>query len=139
MNQRYFLIEPKYSDPDTFCNFIMGSDRVRASTRLYANLEMLLEVASALETLSLDTEWPPVDPQFLALDYPISDFQLTVLPHEGQTRTLRFNVLQDYLDDGAPFRADIRFDLSPDEATAFATELRAWCAKPEYAFIWKGD
>jgi hypothetical protein len=24
MNQRYFLIEPKYSDPDTFCRFTMA-------------------------------------------------------------------------------------------------------------------
>lgn len=43
------------------------------------------------------------------------------------------------LDDGAPFRADIRFDLSPAEAEEFARELEAWCTKPEYVFVWKAD
>ena len=41
-------------------------------------------------------------------------------------------------DDGAPYRADIRFDLSPEEAEDFARELKQWCAKPD-AFVWKGD
>ena len=38
MRQRYFLIEPQYSDPDTFCHFTVGSDRVRASIQIYANI-----------------------------------------------------------------------------------------------------
>ena len=38
MRQRYFLIEPKYSGPDTFCHFVVGSDRVRASIHIYADL-----------------------------------------------------------------------------------------------------
>ncbi len=41
--------------------------------------------------------------------------------------------------DGMPYCADIRFDLYPTGAEAFAKELMAWCAKPEYAFGWKGD
>jgi hypothetical protein len=139
MRQRYFLIEPKYSDPDTFCNFIVGSDRVRASIQIYANISMLLDAVSALEAESLSDEWPPVDDQFRAKDDNIFDFQLTVMPHDEEKRALRFSIFQDWLDDGAPFRADIRFHLTPDDAAQFAKELRAWCSKPEYAFIWKGD
>ena len=59
-------------------------------------------------------------------------------PHEGGNKRLRFRVFQDWLDDGAPYRADIRFDLSPEEAEDFAREHKQWCAKPD-AFVWKGD
>lgn len=143
MRQRFFLIEPKYSDPDIFCSFIVGSDRVRASIQMYADLEMLRGVAEALSASSLATEAPfnPFVPEFpeLADKDSLFDFFLTVLPHEGATRELRFRVFQDYLDDGAPYRTDIRFKLTPKEAEEFAQELRAWCAKPEYHFVWKAD
>jgi len=48
MRQRYFLIEPQYSDPDTFCHITVGSDRVRASIQIYATIPMFLEAVSAL-------------------------------------------------------------------------------------------
>lgn len=137
MRQRYFLIEPKYSDPDTFCHFIVGSDRVRASIQIYADLRMLREVASGLTATSLAEEVPdigePVD------EYGEFNFELTVLPHEGGRKRLRFRVFQEMLDDDAPYRADIRFDLSPEEAGDYARELEAWCVKPEYVFVWKAD
>ena len=100
---------------------------------------MLLGAVSALEAESLSEEWPPVDERCRAKDDEIFDFQLTVMPHEDGKRVLRFSIFQDWLDDGAPFRADIRFHLTPDDAAQFANELRAWCSKPAYAFIWKGD
>ncbi|MDR2128618.1 MAG: hypothetical protein LBP52_06085 [Burkholderiaceae bacterium] len=53
MRQRYFPIEPKYADPDTFCCFTVGSDRVRTSVQIDANLWMLGEVAAALAAPSL--------------------------------------------------------------------------------------
>ena len=137
MRQRYFLIEPKYSDPDTFCHFVIGSDRVRASIQIYADLWMLGEVSAALMAPSLKAEAPVV------AEYEDGDdlfyFYLTVLPHEGGNKRLRFRVFQDWLGDGAPYRADIRFDLTPTEAEEFAKELKAWCDKPEYAFMWKAD
>ena len=137
MKQRYFLIEPKYSDPDTFCHFVVGSDRIRASTQIYADMWMLREVAAALTAPSLTDEWPVVAE---LEDGPgLFYFYLTVLPHEGGIKRLRFRVFQEWLDDGAPYRADIRFDLASTQAEGFANELKAWCAKPEYAFLWKGD
>ncbi len=139
MRQRYFLIEPKYSDPDTFCHFIVGSDRVRASIQIYADTSMLLEVASALEAESLPEEWPREEDKFGSEDDVYFGLVITVMPHEGGERILRIKVFQDWLDDGAPFRTDIRFHLPPNDAAQFARELRAWCSKPEYAFIWKGD
>ncbi len=139
MRQRYFLIDPQYSDPDTFCHISVGSDRVRASIHIYANIPMLLDAVSALEDKSLIEERPRVDDQYRAKDDSIFDFQLTAMPHQHGKRVLRFSIFQDWLDDGAPFRADIRFHLSPDEAAQFAKELRAWCSKPEYSFVWKGD
>ena len=137
MRQRYFLIEPKYSDPDTFCHFVVGSDRVRASIQIYADMWMLGEVAAALIAPSLKEETPVVAEFQDGGD--LFFFYLTVMPHEGGDKRLRFRVFQDWLDDGVPYRADIRFDLSQKEAEAFSSELKAWCEKPEYAFVWKGD
>jgi hypothetical protein len=122
MRQRYFLIEPKYSDPDTFCHFIIGSDRVRASIQIYADLWMLNEAAAALTAPSLQEEAPFMD-EFEEGD-DLFYFYLSVLPHDGGNRCLRFRVFQDWLDDGAPYRADIRFTLSPKEADEFASELK---------------
>ena len=137
MRQRYFLIEPKYSDPDTFCHFVVGSDRVRASIQIYADMWMLGEVAAALIAPSLKEETPVVAEFQDGGD--LFFFYLTVMPHEGGNKRLRFRVFQDWLDYGVPYRADIRFDLSQKEAEAFSSELKAWCEKPEYAFVWKGD
>jgi len=137
MRQRYFLIEPMYSDPDTFCHFVVGSDRVRASIQIYADMWMLGEVAAALIAPSLKEETPVVAEFQDGGD--LFFFYLTVMPHEGGNKRLRFRVFQDWLDDGVPYRADIRFDLSQKEAEAFSSELKAWCEKPEYAFVWKGD
>ncbi len=137
MRQRYFLIEPMYSDPDTFCHFVVGSDRVRASIQIYADMWMLGEVAAALIAPSLKEETPVVAEFQDGGD--LFFFYLTVLPHEGGNKRLRFRVFQDWLDYGVPYRADIRFDLSQKEAEAFSSELKAWCEKPEYAFVWKGD
>ena len=79
MRQRFFLIEPKYSDPDIFCSFIVGSDRVRASIQMYADLEMLRGVAEALSASSLATEAPfnpfvPEFPELLDKDSPVQLF-----------------------------------------------------------------
>ena len=137
MRQRYFLIEPKYSDPDTFCHFVVGSDRVRASIQIYADMWMLGEVAAALSAPSLKEETPVVAEFQDGGD--LFFFYVTVMPHEGGDKRLRFRVFQDWLDDGVPYRADIRFDLSQKEAEAFSSELKAWCEMPEYAFVWKGD
>ena len=73
MHQRYFLIEPKYSDADTFCHFVVGSDRVRASIQIYADLAMLQGVASALVASSLDAETPVPLEAFKESD-PLFDF-----------------------------------------------------------------
>lgn len=137
MHQRYFLIEPLYSDPDIFCHFVVGSDRVRASIRIYTDLQMLYDVCSALKAPFLKQE-PPVLDRFEDGDH-LFNFILTVQPHEGKDKHLRFQIFQDFLDDGAPYRADIRFVLSAQEAETFADALKEWCANPVCAFVWKGD
>lgn len=139
MRQRYVLIEPKYGDPDTFCHFAIGSDRVRASIQIYADLEMLLDVAEGLDAPNLKEERLPWEYGDFDPSHANFDLLVSVLPHDGGTRTVRFRVFQDIQEDGAPYRADIRFHLSEPEAKAFAAELRAWCAKPKFTFVWKGD
>ena len=136
MRQRYFLIEPKYADPDVFCHFVVGSDRCRASIQIYADLAMLSDAAAALAQPTLREESPPVGQ---VTEEGLFYFYLTVPPHDGGSRQVRFRFFQDWLDDGAPFRADIRFHLTLTEAHAFSQELTAWCARPDFTFVWKGD
>jgi len=136
MRQRYFVIEPKYSDPDTFCRFTVGSDRIHASIQIYADMWMLREFATALTLPLLKEEWP-VNVEFIDGDGDLFFFYPTVLPHEGGAKCLRFRVFQEWQDDGAPYRADIRFELSAAEAAELASDLKVWCEKPEYLFIWK--
>lgn len=138
MRQRYFLIEPKYSDPDTFCRFTVGSDRINATIQIYADLWMLDQVAAALTLPMLNEEWP-VDIGYTDGAGALYFFYPTVLPHEGGIKRLRFRIFQEWQDDGAPFRADIQFELSPTESVKLATDLKAWCLKPEFTFVWSGN
>lgn len=38
----------------------------------------------------MSKEWPPVEDQYRAKDDEIFDFQLSVMPHQGEKRVLRF-------------------------------------------------
>lgn len=134
---RYLIIEPQYSDPDTFCHFMVGSNHVRASIQIYADLCMFEAVAVALTGSTLQKEYPDFT-QFEE-DDDLFYFLMTVLPHDGKEKCIRFRIFQDWPDDGVPYRADIRFYLSPVEADEFAATFKAWCANPEYLFVWKGD
>lgn len=110
---------------------------MRASIQIYADLHMLGEVATNLIAPSLEAE-APVSVEFDS-DDDLFGLYLTVLPHSGGMKRLRFRIFQDWLDDGAPYRADIRFEFTPVDAEAFAGELKAWCIEPNYAFMWKAD
>lgn len=138
MRQRYFIIEPKYSDPDTFCNFIVGSDRVRASIQIYADIDYLREAAAALGAPSPLAECAPLGDGHPDMGDKFG-FDLVVAPHSGEKRTLKFKIFQELLDDGSPYRAEIKFRLTPKEAAEFSQELATWCDNPQYACIWKGD
>lgn len=98
MRQRYFIIEPKYSDPDTFCNFIVSSDRVRASIQIYADIDYLREAAAALASPSLLVECAPSDDGHPDIG-DIFGFDLVVAPHAGEDRLLKFRIFQDWLAD----------------------------------------
>ena len=80
------------TEGDTFCHFVIGSDRVRASIQIYADLAMLEGVASALVAPSLDAETPVLLEAFEESDR-LFDFFLTVLPHDGKDKCVRFRVL----------------------------------------------
>ena len=137
VSRRYFRIEPKYANWDVFCRFKVGSKHVRASIDIYADMEMLYDVAAALTASRLEkatTVFPgPRDER----DDWIFGFFLTVQPHEGTDKRLRIRVFQGGLDDGAPYRADICFEFTSVEAEEFAQKLRAWCDKPDYVFSWE--
>ena len=135
MKTRYFLIEPKYSDPDTFCSFIVGSDRVRASINIYADVDMLREVAWALSVPDLKAETSKLD-KTEEWDFKL---HMAVLPRDNGGRTLRVQIIQNWLNDGAPFSADVQLIFSRDAAAVFARDLSAWCERRDYTFNWAAD
>jgi hypothetical protein len=133
MMHRYFLIEPLYSDPDAFCNFTIGSGRVRANIQIYADEWMLAEVAKALGDAKLAVEHP----QYEEADFDSFWLRISVLPSEGGQRTVRFMVYHGMCEDDAPFTADIRFHVSPSEAEELSRDLLKWLKKKNYPLEWK--
>jgi hypothetical protein len=135
MMHRYFLIEPCYSNPDTFCNIIVGSGRVRATIQIFIDESMLAEVAWALTASNLSHEHPaPTDTDNTSFGLHIS----VIPPPTGDERHIvRFRIYQTMLDDGAPFTADIQFRVSAKETAELANDLKAWLGRKEdYRFEW---
>lgn len=129
----YFIIEPNYTDGDSFCNFTIGSGRVRANIQIYADEYMLKNVAWALTAPELDMEYPQADE-------PIYDYfglYISVIPTNTEKRIVRFRVYQNMIDDEAPFTADIRFWAGPDDAAEFSRDLLHWLKTKNYALVWK--
>ena len=141
MQTRYFLIEPKYSDPDTFASFIFGSARMRASIDIYADLYMLSGVAAALRDPGLEGEsfydFGGFDdtPEWNNLSF---NLIISVIPAEEGRRILRVRIWQEWLDDGAPYRSEVRFNLSREEALVMSKDLDTWCRNPQFTFSWLG-
>jgi len=132
MMHRYFIIEPLYSDLDTFCNFTVGTGRVRANIQIYANHDMLVDVVMALSAPELTREFPECDVQDL-----IFDFRVSVMPHGKDGRTVRFQVFQKDMDEGASFMSDIHFHVSTQQSLEFARDLDAWLKSKDYPLEWK--
>ena len=132
MKCRYFIIEPAFSDPDTFCRVTIGGERVRASIQIYPDEGMLYEVAAALidPDLAADIQSPYAEDWEFHL-------KMSVLPScEGQ-KVLRARIWHDYEEDGTPYRADVRFQLTPKEATELSQELTSWLKRRDYTLCWK--
>ena len=133
MMHRYFLIEPSYTDLDTFCSITVGSGRVRANIQIYINDAMLEDVVWALTTPDLKNEYPPLD----NIDFNCFNFLMSVAPANNENRIVRFIMCQSMIDDDAPFSADIRFRVEQNEATELAQSLQDWLQKKNYLFEWK--
>ena len=67
----YWIIEPQFADPDTFCRFTFGHDNARASINIYADISVLLGLIGLLESNKADTQfigWP-LDSTFVDDDW----------------------------------------------------------------------
>ena len=91
MMHRYFLIEPSYTDFDTFCNFTVGSGRIRANIQIYADDSMLSDVVFALTKSNLEKEYPEFD---FDADHNCFVLQISVIPARDKYRIVRFRVYQ---------------------------------------------
>jgi hypothetical protein len=128
----YFIIEPAFSDPDTFCRITIGGERVRASIQIYPDEGMLYEVAAAL----IDPDLAAEIPSPYAEDWEFH-LQMSVLPGREGQKVLRARIWHDYEEDGTPYRADIRLQLAPKEATELSQELTSWLKRKDYTLCWK--
>ena len=108
MMHRYFLIEPSYSDPDTFCSITVGSGRTRANIQIYIDEANLADVVYALTEQDLKAEFPVRE----NYDFYSFDFHMSILPSGNGTKIVRFQINQGMTDDQAPFFSDIRFFIS---------------------------
>lgn len=129
MMQRYFFLEPLYSDPETFCNITVGSGRVRANIQIYIREDDLLAVAWALRQECLVSECPRPD---MEPDFNWFGFFISVVPSPDARRIVRFRICQGMIGDGAPFLTEIRFWLTERDSLELASEIEAWVSKPEY-------
>ena len=133
MMHRYFLIEPSYSDPDTFCSITVGSGRTRANIQIYIDEANLADVVYALTEQDLKAEFPVRE----NYDFYSFDFHMSILPSGNGTKIVRFQINQGMTDDQAPFFSDIRFFISEEIASEFARDLEFWLERKTYPFEWK--
>jgi hypothetical protein len=150
MQHRYFFIVPYYTDEDTFCRVIIGSEEVRVVQDIYVDMAMLQNVASALEANFLSEEYPVglsfaacassdgKEPEVETAEWGVFNFFVSVLPHEGKERVIRFRVFNDNVEVHCGNRVEIRFPLSPEEALDLANSLKKWCENPETQLEWIG-
>jgi len=101
---------------------------------MYADVSMIEAAAIALGSPALDVE-APVSLQ----DDWIFNFRISVLPHDGGKRVLRFQFFKfdtDSAEDAVEYRTDIRFHLTKEPAEELSKELLQWCKKPDFVFSW---
>lgn len=134
MHPHNFSFELEYSNGTHSCCVTYGSERFQSSIQIEADPWKLRQMAN-----DLAREQCPDDLLRYENVTGMRDLRLMVLPHESGNKQLCFYFSSGYQLDGNPYRADIRFELNPKEAADFASRLKAWCAKPDYPFVWKGD
>ena len=129
MNTSYLIIQPKYSDPDTFCEIIVGNRSCRAAVQMYPDERQLASAAEAL--LSPDEEFLP-EPYSEKEDdiWLWVEFAVLRLKNRKIFRVKVYNEEEN-------FSACIKILLTQEESAELGTELKAWLANPAYQFVWK--
>jgi len=101
---------------------------------MYADIGLVRAAARALGSSTLSEETP----EALGDDWTFG-FQLSVLPHNGGKRVLRFQFVKFDVDEGneaVDYKTDIRFLLTKESAEQLSKELLDWCEQPNFVFEW---
>ena len=130
MNDAYIIIDPKYRDPDIFCEVIIGNRACRSTIQIYIDEVELVAIADALRKPGL--EHLPVE--FIPDDEMWRDLQFAALP-SNEGKILQVTVINE---DEFHFTTCLGFPLSPAEAVEMGDNLKAWLANPVCQFVWKG-
>lgn len=136
MNTCFFLIQPDYSAPDTYCEFTVGNSMARARLKIYADEYKLWNVISALRSEEVsDKLTPPKD--FTLMDEWCMNIHFCVFKR-GDYKILRTTIVNDADTPlGEEYRAQIDIPLNKEEAEDLATELETWLKNPVYSMVWK--
>ncbi|GEM_PF-2015891 len=135
MTTCYFLIQPDYSDPDTYCEFTVGNSMARARLKIYADESDLWNVISALRSEEVsDKATPPED--FTLTDEWCMNIHFCVFKR-GDYKILRTTIVND-ADTPAweEYRAQIDIPMNKEEAEDFCEELEIWLKNPSCIMAW---
>lgn len=142
MTHRYFLIEPLHSEQDMFCSITMGSSSVRATIQTVIDGCELSEIADDLQVPMARDKYPRppeerVYPHSCEERFNHSGFEASVVPGiNNVSRILKLKIFNGCMNDGAPFFAEVHFELTTDEAEHLSRMIRSWLYKKEHPLVW---
>ena len=129
----FFLIEPDYSDPDTYCFITVSNGCCKGSMAIYLEMGVLLGVVNALR----DND---AGGTYSSRTFDLADKDVTNIGFDvfslGSKKILRTTLVNTY-DETLSFRCEIDIPLTLEESTEFAEDLNQWVKNPAYQFIWK--
>ena len=129
----FFLIEPDYSDPDTYCFITVSNGYCKGSMAIYLEMGVLLDVVNAIRDNDADRTYS--SRTFDLADKDITNIGFDVFTLDGE-KVLRTTLVSTY-HEASSFRCEIDIRLSPEESAEFAEDLSQWVENPMYQFIWK--
>ncbi|HBM14763.1 MAG TPA: hypothetical protein DD381_00205 [Lentisphaeria bacterium] len=136
MAKAYFLIEPHYTDLDTYCTFTVGNNACRSSIDIYAADYDLHNVAKALVSDRQEKPYPEIE--FDIGDEDVwMDLCFTVIPTESG-KILRTIFINDHChcDDLDSYRSRIDLELTLEDAAELSEEITKWLKNPDTNLIW---
>ena len=136
----YWIIEPQFTDPDTFCRFTFGHDNARASINIYADNSVLSGLIGLLESTKADPQfigWP-MESTFADDDWH-KDVWLGIGFLAGKRDKDNFIKVRvcNQSEKNANYYSEIEFVLTQAETADLCKNLKDWITYPDSQMVWK--